>query len=63
MARSQPISQVEIESEIMRLLGILEEETEAFEVLSVDAAKKDALMKSNWAKEYHRLPIERKAEA
>ena len=52
MARSQPISQVEIESEIMRLLGILEEETEAFEVLAVDAAKKDALMKGNWAKEY-----------
>lgn len=52
MARSQPISQVEIESEIMRLLNILEEETEAFEVLAVDAAKKDSLMKSNWAKEY-----------
>ena len=52
MGRSQPISQVEIESEIMRLLGILEEETEAFEVLAVDAAKKDSLMKSNWAKEY-----------
>ena len=40
MTRSQPISQVEIESEIMRLLSILEEETEAFEVLAVDAAKK-----------------------
>jgi hypothetical protein len=52
MGRSQPISQVEIESEIMRLLGILEEETEAFETLAVDAAKKDALMKGNWAKEY-----------
>ena len=52
MARSQPISQVEIESEIMRLLGILEEETEAFEVLAVDASKKEALYKSNWAKEY-----------
>ncbi len=52
MARSQPISQVEIESEIMRLLGMLEEETEAFETLAVDAAKKDALMKGNWAKEY-----------
>ena len=52
MGRSQPISQVEIESEIMRLLGILEEETEAFETLAVDAAKKEALYKSNWAREY-----------
>lgn len=50
--RSQPISQVEIESEILRLLDMLEEETEAFETLAQDAAKKEAVHKSNWAKEY-----------
>lgn len=31
---------------------MLEKETEAFEVLAVDAAKKEALYKSNWAREY-----------
>lgn len=52
MSRSQPISQVEIENEIMRLMGMLEEETEAFETLATDSAKKEALLKANWAKEY-----------
>lgn len=50
--RTTPISQVEIESELMRLMEVLEKETEAFEVLAVDAAKKESLYKSNWAKEY-----------
>jgi hypothetical protein len=50
--RSEPISQVEIENELLRLMGLLEEETEAFESLAEDAAKKDALYKANWAKEY-----------
>ncbi len=50
--RNSPISQVEIESELMRLMELLENETEAFETLAVDAAKKEALFKSNWAKEY-----------
>jgi hypothetical protein len=50
--RTEPISQVEIESELLRLLTMLEEETEAFEVLAEDAAKKEAQLKSNWAKEY-----------
>lgn len=50
--RSQPISQVEIENEIMRMMDLLENETEAFEHLSQDSAKKEALFKSNWAKEY-----------
>ena len=50
--RNNPISQVEIESELLRLLEMLESETEAFEVLAEEAAKKDALYKSNWAKEY-----------
>ena len=50
--RGNPISQVEIENEILRLVELLEKETEAFEVLAVEAAKKEALYKSNWAKEY-----------
>ncbi len=50
--RNQPISQIEIETEIMRMMEMLEEETEAFERLAEDGAKKEALYKSNWAKEY-----------
>jgi RNase P/RNase MRP subunit POP5 len=50
--RSQPISQVEIEDNLLRLIDDLEEETEAFEVLSEDLAKKESLYKANWAKEY-----------
>lgn len=50
--RSKPISQVEIENELIRLMDMLEEETEAFETLAVDCAKKESLYKSNWAKEY-----------
>ena len=50
--RGRPISQVDVEEEIIRLMDILEEETEAFERLAEDAAKKEATFKSNWAKEY-----------
>lgn len=50
--RNNPISQVEIEEELMRLMHLLEQETEAFEALAEDCAKKEALYKSNWAKEY-----------
>lgn len=50
--RGRPISQVDVEEEIIRLMDILEEETEAFERLAEDAAKKEAQFKSNWAKEY-----------
>jgi hypothetical protein len=50
--RTNPISQVSIEQEILRFIDLLEKETEAFEVLAVDAAKKEALYKSNWAREY-----------
>ena len=50
--RTNPISQVEIEQELLRLIDALEIETEKFEVLAVDAAKKEAEYKSNWAKEY-----------
>ena len=50
--RNKPISQVDIENELVRLMDMLEEETEAFETLAVDCAKKEALYKSNWAKEY-----------
>lgn len=50
--RNSPISQIEIEQELLRFMDLLESETEAFEVLAVDAAKKEASYKSNWAKEY-----------
>jgi hypothetical protein len=50
--RNSPISQVDIENEILRLLDRLEKETESFESLSVDSSKKEAHYKSNWAKEY-----------
>jgi hypothetical protein len=50
--RSQPISQVEIESELLRFTDMLEQETEAFEQLAVDAAKKESTYKASWAKEY-----------
>lgn len=52
MNRNNPISQVEIENRILNLIDELEKETEAFDVLSVDAAKKESLYKANWAKEY-----------
>ena len=52
MDRTRPISQVEIEEEIMRLTDLLEQETEAFETLAVDSAVKEANYKSTWAKEY-----------
>lgn len=52
MPRNNPISQIEIEDELLRLLDMLESETEAFESLAGDLAKKEALYKSNWAKEY-----------
>lgn len=50
--RSTPISQVEIEQELLRLMDRLENETEQFEIIALDLAKKEALYKSNWAKEY-----------
>jgi phage antirepressor YoqD-like protein len=36
----------------MRLIESLESETEAFEQLAEDAAKKEARYKASWAKEY-----------
>lgn len=49
---SGPISQVEIEENILRFTALLEEETEAFAILISDHAKKEARFKSAWAKEY-----------
>lgn len=50
--RNTPISQVEIEQELIRLMDELEQETEQFEALALDMAKKEANYKSNWAREY-----------
>lgn len=52
MSRTRPISQVEIEEEIMRLTDLLETETESFEQLALDAAVKESNYKAAWAKEY-----------
>lgn len=52
MSRSRPISQVEIEEEIMRLTDLLESETESFEKLAIDSAVKESNYKASWAKEY-----------
>jgi len=50
--RNRPISQIDVEETLLELIQELEKETETFERLAVDAAKKEALYKSNWAKEY-----------
>jgi len=50
--RSSPISQIDIEQELIRLMDSLEEETEQFESLSMDMAKKESFYKANWAREY-----------
>lgn len=50
--RSTPIAQHDIESEIIRLSHLLEEETEVFERICEDEAKKSSAFKSAWAKEY-----------
>jgi hypothetical protein len=50
--RNKPISQVEVEEEIIRLVSMLEDETENFERLIQDMANKEANYKSAWAKEY-----------
>lgn len=50
--RTRPINQVDIESEMIRLSNELEDETEAFEALSVDHAKKEANYKRLWYGEY-----------
>ena len=50
--RNSPISQVDIENHLLRLIDELENETEAFEALAEDQARKEAGYKSAWAKEY-----------
>ena len=52
MNRNKPISQVEIENELLRLMEMLEKETEEFEVLCIDLAKKESMYKLDWAKAY-----------
>lgn len=52
MSRSQPISQVEIENELIRVVERIEDETEAFERLAQDHAEKEAAFKSAWYFEY-----------
>lgn len=46
------LSQVEIEEEIVRLVVMLEEETDLYAILIEDAAAKEARHKAEWAKAY-----------
>jgi len=50
--RSTPISAAQVESEILRITGDMEVETEAFELLATDHAKKEAAYKKEWYKEF-----------
>jgi hypothetical protein len=64
--RNAPISQIEVEERIVALTSSLESETEAFEALSIDHAKKEAEYKRVWHSEYLRAegPVkEREAHA
>lgn len=47
-----PVSQVEIERELLRLLDLLEDSTVTFRKLATDEAKAEAAYKRSWAKEY-----------
>lgn len=55
MSRNTPITPFEVESKLLQLMDSLESETEAFEVLSVDSAKKSARYKASWARAYIRV--------
>lgn len=48
----KPISQVEIEKELIRLTQLLEVETDEFAVVAEDHAKKEARYKKSWAMTY-----------
>lgn len=48
----EPISQVEIEQEIIRLIHLLEEQTDLYFELLKDSAKKEATAKKDWAIAY-----------
>jgi len=50
--RNRPISSVEIETELVRIVNDLEAETEDFEALAKDHAIKEASFKAAWYKEY-----------
>lgn len=60
--RTSPISQVDIEQEMIRLMDALETETEAFEALCIDLAKKESAWKLGHAKAYltGKGPVEEK---
>jgi len=50
--RTQPIAQIDVEKEMMRLVWELESKTEEFEKLAVDSAQKESALKAEWAKMY-----------
>lgn len=50
--RNSPITQSEVEEELLRLFDLMESETEAYEALATDEARKSAAYKHLWATEY-----------
>jgi hypothetical protein len=50
--RNSPISQAEVEQELLRLFDEMERETEEFEKLATDEARKSAVYKHRRASEY-----------
>jgi len=50
--RTKPIVQVDVENELLRLISVLEEETENFEKIALDNAKNEAEFKKKWARIY-----------
>ena len=55
--RSKPISASHVESEIVRITEDMEKETEAFELLATDHAKKEAQYKKEWFKELEAMGV------
>lgn len=50
--RGKPINQIDIEDEMIRLIDMLEDQTDVFAKLAEDEAEAEAEYKSNWAKLY-----------
>lgn len=47
-----PMSPIDVEREILRLMQLLEDVTDEFEDISVDASEKEAEYKMAWTKDY-----------
>lgn len=52
MTRNGPISQIEVENEILRLLDELEEHTDEYQTLIENAAEAESSFKQAWNKDF-----------